>query len=119
MLSLAPLQSADIADIAAAFAALGWDKPAAQYARYLREQDDGARTVRIARWNGVFAGYVTVAWRPDYEPFAKDGIPETQDFNVLPDFRRRRIGSALMDEAERLIATRYNVAGIGAGLHHD
>jgi ribosomal protein S18 acetylase RimI-like enzyme len=120
MLSLAPLQSADLDDIVAAFAALGWGgKDRTQYERYLREQSECVRPVVIARWDGVFAGYVTVLWRSPYEPFAAANIPEIQDFNVLPAFRRRRIGSALMDEAERLIAARSNVVGIGVGLHHD
>ncbi len=44
---------------------------------------------------------------------------ELQDFNVLPQFRRRGIGSALMDAAEALIATRSATAGIGVGLYPD
>ena len=119
MLSLAPLQASDIAEIAAAFAALGWNKPASQYERYLQEQDAAARAVRVARRDGVFAGYVTVLWQAGYEPFAQAHIPEIQDFNVLPDFRRRRVGTALMDTAEVLIAARSPVAGLGVGLHHD
>jgi ribosomal protein S18 acetylase RimI-like enzyme len=119
MLSLAPLQQSDIAQIAGAFAVLGWNKPASQYERYLQEQASGAREILVARWNGVFAGYVTIVWRSDYEPFAAASIPEVSDFNVLPDLRRRRIGSALMDDAERRIAARSSIAGIGVGLHHD
>jgi GNAT superfamily N-acetyltransferase len=77
------------------------------------------RHVIVARWDGVFAGYVTIVWRSGYEPFAVQNIPEVSDFNVLPDYRRRRVGTALMDEAERCIAARNSVAGIGVGLHHD
>ena len=120
MLTLAPLQSSDLDEIVAAFRALGWGgKDRAQYERYLQEQSDGARAVPLARWDGVFAGYVTVLWRSVYEPFAAADIPEVSDFNVLPAFRRRRIGSALMDVAERLIGARSAIAGIGVGLHHD
>ena len=32
------------------------------------------------------------------------------------NYRRRRIGTVLMDEAETLIAARCDVAGIGAGM---
>ena len=77
---------------------------------------DGARHVIVAREQGRFAGYVTILWRSVYEPFADAGIPEVNDFNVLPDLRRRRIGSALMDEAERMIAARAQTVGIGVGL---
>ncbi len=120
MLSLVPLQASDIDDIVAVFRALGWGgKDRAQYERYLREQTDDLRRVILARQDGVFAGYVTVLWRSPYAPFADENIPEVQDFNVIPAFRRRHIGTALMDEAERLIAARSPVAGIGVGLDQD
>jgi ribosomal protein S18 acetylase RimI-like enzyme len=54
-----------------------------------------------------------------HPPFRDAGVPEIQDFNVLPAFRRRAIGTKLMDEAERLILERSFVIGIGVGLHHD
>jgi GNAT superfamily N-acetyltransferase len=109
----------DIPVIAAAFAAIGWDKPAAQYERYLVEQDRGERVVLVALHGGTFAGYVTVAWRSGYPPFQDAGIPEIVDFNVLPHLRRRGIGSQLLDAAERCIAARSSVAGIGVGLFAD
>jgi ribosomal protein S18 acetylase RimI-like enzyme len=68
---------------------------------------------------GVFAGYVTVVWVSGYRPFAAAGIPEIQDLNVLPQFRRRGIASALMDAAEAAIAARAETAGIGVGLYAD
>jgi GNAT superfamily N-acetyltransferase len=47
------------------------------------------------------------------------GIPEIQDFNVLPRFRRRGIGTRLMDEAEQKVSERSGVAGIGVGMSPD
>lgn len=65
-----------------------------------------------------FAYYVTVWWgAPRYEPF--DGMPEIQDFNVLPKYRRRGIGWGLMDAAEALAAERSPVVGLGVGLYAD
>jgi ribosomal protein S18 acetylase RimI-like enzyme len=120
MPSLAPLHCSDIAEIVAAFAGFGWGgKDRAQYEGYLREQEHGVRDVLVARSGKAFAGYVTVKWRPEYPPFRAAGVPEIQDLNVLPSYRRRRIGTRLMDEAERLIATGSPVAGIGVGLHAD
>ena len=69
--------------------------------------------------DGQFAGYVTLVWQPSYPPFRAEGIPEIQDFNVLPAFRRRGIGSALMDAAESAAAERTGVVGIGVGLDPD
>ncbi|HEY2884047.1 MAG TPA: GNAT family N-acetyltransferase [Rhizomicrobium sp.] len=117
MLTITELREGDIVDIAKAFAAL--NKSEQQYRRYFAEQQERARLVLVARSDAAIAGYVTVVWQSDYPPFREAGIPEIQDFNVLPDFRRQRIGSQLMDKAERLIAARSRVCGIGVGLHHD
>ena len=113
------LQPSDIQPIAAAFAKLGWDKPADQYVRYLTEQDAGDRVVLVAACDGVFTGYLTILWESPYPFFWKDGIPEIVDFNVLPRFRRKGIGSLLMDEAEKRIAERSTITGIGVGLTPD
>ena len=119
MLEITPLTAADPPLIAAAFTAIGWDKPQAQYERYLEEQSAGDRPVLTARLDGAFAGYVTLVWETGYAPFRAAGIPEIQDFNVLPQYRRRGIGTALMDAAEALIAARAATAGIGVGLYPD
>lgn len=113
------LKRADIAPIAAAFAALGWNKPPSQYERYLAEQGAGQRVVFIALADDVFAGYVTICWQSDYPPFREANIPEIVDFNVLPTFRRQGIGSRLMDEAEHTVAERFPVVGIGVGMDGD
>jgi GNAT superfamily N-acetyltransferase len=113
------LREDDILAIAEAFAALGWDKPPARYERYLAEQRQGEREMLVA-WDGDrFVGYVTVVWNSGYAPFRAAGIPEIADFNVLPHVRRQGIGSLLLDEAERRIAARSHVAGIGVGMTAD
>jgi ribosomal protein S18 acetylase RimI-like enzyme len=120
MLSVAPLICSDVAEIVAAFAVFGWHgKDRTQYEGYLREQNAEARVVLVARTESTFAGYVTVKWRSKYPPFCDSNIPEIQDLNVLPQYRRKHIGARLMDEAERLISTRSAIAGIGVGLHSD
>lgn len=117
-LVLRPLQANDIAEVAAAFAAIGWGgKDAAQYERYLAEQEAGTRVTRFAFVGGEFAGYLNVLWQSGYPPFAEAHIPEINDFNVLPRFQKQGIGTALMGEAERVIAARSPVAGIGVGMH--
>jgi len=114
---LRPLQSTDIAQVVAAFAALGWGgKDLLQFDRYLAEQEAGTRVTRFAFVEGLFAGYLNVLWRSGYPPFAAADIPEINDFNVLPTFRRQGIGTALMEEAERVIAGRSPIAGVGVGM---
>ncbi len=118
-LQIRRLQAADIEVIADAFHAIGWNKPASQYQQYLAEQEAGTRVVLVATVNGHFAGYVTILWETHYPPFQAEHIPEISDFNVLPTYRRQKIGTRLMDEAERRIGERSALAGIGVGLYPD
>ena len=113
------MAAADVALVAAAFAAQGWHKPQEQYRRYLEESAEGRRVVLLAERGGEFAGYVTIVWESDYPPFRDAGIPEIVDFNVLIKHQRRGVGTVLLDEAERRIAERSEVAGIGVGLTAD
>lgn len=118
------IRRADPPIIAAAFSAQGWHKPESQYQQYLAEHLAGRRRVLIAEVSlapdpPAFAGYLTIVWESEYPPFREAGIPEIVDFNVLIKHRRMGIGSALMDEAERLVAERAPIVGIGVGLTPD
>ncbi len=56
------LEKQDIPAIAAAFEALGWNKPVLLYERYLAEQESDQRLVFVAFVDGTFAGYNTIHW---------------------------------------------------------
>jgi len=113
------LKQADIPEIAETFHRLGWNKPASQYERYLAEQESKLRDVYVALVENKFAGYLTICWTSTYPPFREMNIPEIVDFNVLPSYRRQRIGSALMDKAESEIARQSPLAGIAVGMDFD
>ncbi len=113
------LVESDCSVIADAFAAQGWNKPASQYLDYWRDSALGKRDVLLAEYDGRFAGYTTIVWKSDYPPFDQAGIPETVDFNVLLKYRRLGIGTALMDAAEKRIASQSPVAGLGVCVHSD
>ena len=51
-LLIRPLEAQDVAPMTDAFAALGWNKPASQYERYLAEQQAGetGNACRLSRW---------------------------------------------------------------------
>jgi GNAT superfamily N-acetyltransferase len=116
-LEFRPIDESDPERISSAFCNLGWRKPVAQYRRYLEEQQAGTRTCFIAELDCEFAGYVTLNWSPSYRNFAERAIPEIQDLNVLPQFRRRGIGGRLLDGAEQEARKRSSIVGIGVGLH--
>lgn len=113
------LQAEDIPQIAEAFEELGWHKPRALYERYLMEQALKIRVCYVAFVDGEFAGYLTICWTSTYEPFREKNIPEIVDFILLPPFRRRGIGTKLMDLAESEIARVSPIAGIGVGMTPD
>lgn len=113
------LEQGDTQEIAEAFQNIGWNKPVSQYERYLREQALKLRDIYVAFIEENFAGYLTICWASSYEPFREQGIPEIVDFNVLPKYRRQRIGTQLMDKAESEIARVGPVAGIGVGMTPD
>jgi GNAT superfamily N-acetyltransferase len=111
------LNDGDPETISAAFKGIGAGKPVAQYRRYLAEQLAGTRACLVATVDRQFAGYVTVNWEPTYTAFVEQQIPEIQDLNVLPGFRRRGLATRLLDRAEEEISLRSSDAGIGVGLH--
>ena len=116
-LQIRPLSDTDPLSMAAAFSSIGWVKPVTLFERYLNEQTAGGRICLVATVNGDFAGYVTVNWSPTYPGFVEMKIPEIQDLNVLPAFRRKGIATRLLDRAEAEIASCSDVIGIGVGLH--
>ena len=118
-LKIRPLEFEDVSVMATAFKAAGWNKPAERFQRYFHAQEAGARVTLVATAGGSFAGYLNVVWRPDYPPLREAGTPEVQDFNVLPIYQRRGIGTRLMEAAEALASERSPVVGIGVGLYAD
>jgi len=119
MISVTRLTDTDIPEIAAAFAALGWNKPASQYWNYLDQQTKNERMVLVARMDGVFSGYVTLLFESHHGEFEAIGAPEIADFNVLPAYRNRGIGSALMDAIEEEAQSKNSIVGIAVGLTAD
>lgn len=114
------LTAEDIGPITDAFAELGWaGKTPGLYRSYLAQQQAGERVVWVEHQDGEFAGYICVVADSDYPPFRQAGIPEIVDLNVLPRFRRRGIGAALLRAAERSAAEHSPVVGIGVGISPD
>ena len=113
------LASQELDQMVSSFREMGSDRSRSRFDEYLAEQQEGVRTVLVAYAGDSFAGYLTIQWESDYSPFQEERIPEIKDFNVIERFRRRRIGTALMDKAESLIASQSHRVGIGVGLTPD
>jgi len=87
------------------------------YKTYYEAQELGERYVFVAEYEGAYAGYTTLRPQAAAGPFAKEGIPEIVDFNVLEKYRRRGIGSIILDEAERKAGELCNRVCLGVGLY--
>ena len=85
--------------------------------KYLQDQAAGLRSVHVAECDGEFAGFVTLLWSSADPTFKEQGIPEISDLRVLSCFRRRGIGTALLDRVETEAAARSGVVGLTVGLH--
>jgi GNAT superfamily N-acetyltransferase len=108
----------DVASIAQAFA--HWNKQREQYERYWRENQEGKRVTLVAVSGEHVVGYTNVIWQPEYQPFREAGIPEINDMNVIAEFQKHGIGTALIGEAERIaIGNGKDIMGIGFGLTAD
>lgn len=108
--------SDDVHALATAFLAQGWHDREEALLHYLADQNVGARQVFVAEYAGCPVGYVTLT------PLAKNGPyagkhPEICDFNVLEDYQRRGIGSALLSAAEQAAEKMADAVTLGVGLH--
>ena len=101
-LTIRPMLPSDCQAFYESFAAHDWHKPLAQFQRYFQEQEQGVKRILVAAWQGEVAGYTTLLPQAPAGPFAGKGWPEVQDFNVLPPFQRRGIGSRILEVAEGL-----------------
>jgi ribosomal protein S18 acetylase RimI-like enzyme len=113
------LEARDIQNLADVFLNTVWKTPESFFKTLLDEQEISKRVVLVAYAGNELAGYVTIKWQSEYPLFAEKSIPEINDLRVLPEFRRRGVATALVDEAERRIFKRSPVAGIGVGLYPD
>jgi len=113
------LEAQEVEPIGESFADTVWKDITPLLESYLTEQVRGDRVVLVAYSDKHFAGYVTIKWQSGYPPFIEKGIPEINDLRVIPAFRRRRIASALVDEAEKRIFKQSHIIGIGVGLYAD
>jgi GNAT superfamily N-acetyltransferase len=113
------MKAEDIPEIVEAFEKIGWDKPPALFKKYLNDQRKSERFVWVAYNENQFAGYVTLCLHSSYLPFREKNVPEIMDLNVLPHYRKKGIGSQLLDIAESQAAMHNNQVGIGVGLSHD
>ena len=97
--------------------AQGWHQTIDKYLNRLEDQRQGRCISLVAEYDGQAAGYINIYPDPEAGPFGKKKIPEIVDFGVLEKYRRKGIGSALMDQAEKIAGAYADRVYLGVGLH--
>lgn len=106
----------DIDNVFQVFEVYDIGKPLDYLSECWEENKTGQRITLLAFYDGQFAGSLHLLMKSHYSYFAENGIPEINDFNVIPPLRRLGIGNALMDSAEKIAIENYDVVGVGVGL---
>ncbi len=114
------LEKTDIPKIVSAFENSNWQiKHAELFEQYLHDQTKNKISCFVASYKGEFAGYTTIRFLSKYQFFADNNIPEICDLNILPKYRNRGIGTALIERCEMYANTKSNIIGIGVGFYPD
>jgi GNAT superfamily N-acetyltransferase len=115
--SIRTIEAGDPAVLHEAFLRTPWARDVRIFEEKLAAQRRGERVVLVASVDGQLVAHGMLVWLPEYPPFRAARVPEIQDLNVAPSFRRRGLATALILEAERRAAERADSIGIGVGLH--
>ena len=97
--------------------AQGWNQTEEKYMTRMDHRDLSLCISLTAEYQGSPAGYVSVYPRSIEGPFGYRDLPEIVDFGVLEKYRRRGIGTALMDQAEAIAFQYADMLYLGVGLH--
>ena len=96
--------------------AQGWHATLDKYRMRLADRDAGRSVALTAEYRGAVAGYGSVYPSGLDGPFA-GRLPEIVDLGVLEKYRRRGVGSRLMEVAEEIAAGYADTVYLGVGLH--
>lgn len=99
-----------------AFRERGFKRPDDYFTHCLQENREGTRVTLFAMADSVLTGCAHLKYASDYPYFSENGIPEINDLNVFPEYRRHGIANRIMDAFERIAAESGPTIGIGVGM---
>ncbi|WMT38901.1 GNAT family N-acetyltransferase [Paenibacillus sp. D2_2] len=115
---LSTVEEADLLDIEFA-EQYPWYHRGDYYLNCLEENQEGKRVTLMAYCNDSIAGCCHLLYESKYPYFRDNQIPEINDLNVFPSYRRLKIASQLFDEFERIASQTSRYIGLGVGLYKD
>lgn len=96
----------------------GWlDATADKIIGRMKDVNDGKTISIVAEYMGDPAGYVNIYIDCQWGALGGKGYCEIIDFTVLEKYRRRGIGTKLMDIAEQIAFGYSDTVYLGVGLH--
>lgn len=95
----------------------GYHVTSERYELRLNDQEKGTAIALVAEYRGQAAGYLSVYPASMRGAFGGKGLPELVDFGVLEKYRKRGIGTLLMDIGEQLAGEFSDTVYLGVGLH--
>ncbi|CAH1057499.1 GNAT family N-acetyltransferase [Paenibacillus pseudetheri] len=96
-----------------------WYQRGDYYLNCLEENQTNKRVTLIVYYNDSVAGCCHLLFESKYPFFRDDNIPEINDLNIFPEYRRKQIASKLLDELELIAAKTSRFIGLGVGLYKD
>lgn len=97
----------------------GWYRKGDYFKKCLEENQKGTRITLMAFYENELAGCCHFLYNSNYPFFRNENIPEINDLNVFPEYRRKKIASRLFDELERIASKTSRYIGLGVGLYKD
>lgn len=86
------------------------------YKSYLEETCSGRCQYIVIYKEGQIAGYAKIDWKSSYEDFEEEGIPEVKEVIIFEGFRKKGLGSHLMNMVESKVKKHSNYCAVGVGL---
>lgn len=117
-ITIRDLMQSDIQPIVEEEIAQGWNSTSEKYEMRLKDSSEGRAIALAAEYKGNVAGYINIYPNSEWGAFAGRGYPEIVDFGVLEKYRRKGIGTKLMDAAEEIAAKYSDTVYLGVGLHN-
>ena len=87
--------------------------------KHIERQGKGECAALVADYDGNIAGHVYVYFQCRWGGMKNQGLPAVVDLKVFRQYRGHGVGSALMDEAERIAGQYSDVVYLDVGLNKE